>query len=235
MTSREFNWTPEFWEEWLAAPNPVRSYVVSRITEAALRSLNPQPGELVLNAGCGFGREASLILESTEGVRVVGVDISQEMTIAARRKLEGRYPFSVVMSSVECLPFPDNTFDRVLCLGVLMHVQDEPAACQELLRVLKPSGTLVTSFNSLLHPLSPLLWARLRMKARKLGSFKQSLRLPSYYTSKLARTGKQVSLYPGSFSVGRGPRALTPLWKLLDSSLAPAIPWATFEPILVCR
>ena len=90
MTSREFNWTPEFWEEWLAAPNPVRSYVVSRITAAALRSLNPQPGELVLNAGCGFGREASLILESTEWVSVVGVYLSDELTKAARSTREWR-------------------------------------------------------------------------------------------------------------------------------------------------
>jgi ubiquinone/menaquinone biosynthesis C-methylase UbiE len=40
------------------------------------------------------------------------------------------------------LPFPDNTFDRVICAEVMEHVHDYGHALQELARVLRPGGTM---------------------------------------------------------------------------------------------
>jgi SAM-dependent methyltransferase len=44
-----------------------------------------------------------------------------------------------------CLPFPDDTFDRIICSEVLEHIPDDEAALRELLRILKPGGRLAAT------------------------------------------------------------------------------------------
>lgn len=157
------------------------------------------------------------------------------MAKAASEKLGQHHPFSGMQASIESLPFPDGSFDKVLSLGVVMHVNDELAACRELVRVLKPGGHLVVSLNNLAYFLSPVVLAYLRWAKRKRPGFKQSLRLPFYYNRSLNRAGCETKLYPGSFSLGVGGRLPLSLWRSLDRWLGPVCPWATFEPILYCK
>jgi ubiquinone/menaquinone biosynthesis C-methylase UbiE len=106
-----------------------------------------QPGEQVLDVGCGTG---TLALEATRRVGttgcVVGIDPSQQQigracSKAARRKLPVEFQIGVI----EKLPFPDQTFDVVLST-LMMHHLPAPLKRQglaEIARVLKPGGRLV--------------------------------------------------------------------------------------------
>ncbi len=87
-----------------------------------------------LDAGCGMG---DLLMRLPNRERV-GVDISLEyLKIAEQRGLE------VELSPVEKMPFHEGTFDLVTATDILEHVLDLNRAVKELLRVLKPGGTLI--------------------------------------------------------------------------------------------
>ena len=75
-------------------------------------SLIPQDAHTILDLGCGDGMVSNPLVE--KGRDVTGVDISAE----AMRFFKGKK----VPSSVDCLPFPDRSFDLVLCTEVLEHL-----------------------------------------------------------------------------------------------------------------
>ncbi len=52
------------------------------------------------------------------------------------------------VASIENLPFQDNFFDNIVCVGSVLNYCDAMAALSELSRVLKPSGTLVLEYES---------------------------------------------------------------------------------------
>jgi 2-polyprenyl-3-methyl-5-hydroxy-6-metoxy-1,4-benzoquinol methylase len=93
-----------------------------------------KPGDLILDAGCGMG---DLLLRLGD-YQAVGIDLSTDyIEIAKERGLDAR------VGRVEKLPWPREQFDVVVCADVLEHVLDLNKAVRELLRVLKPGGTLV--------------------------------------------------------------------------------------------
>ena len=62
------------------------------------------------------------------------------------------------------LPFPDDTFDRIIASEVLEHVPDDQAALDELFRVLKPGGTLAVTVPAWLP--EKICWALSRRVPR---------------------------------------------------------------------
>lgn len=105
-----------------------------------------QPGDHVLDVGCGTGlvalRAAKLVGPSG---RVVGVDISPGMIEAARRADPGRVQFSVM--DAEALGFEPGTFDAVISLFAVLHFWDISRAVGEMHRVLRPGGRLAVAFG----------------------------------------------------------------------------------------
>ena len=232
-TSGSFTWTPEFWRHWTDASRASRSYVLSRVTRAALALLRPSPGHSVLNVGCGYGREAQVLVSRHPSVQLVGIDASASMIRSAANSLPRR--FRPVHGSATRLPFEKDAFDGVLCVGVLMHVADELAACREMIRVLKPGGRLILSFNSLLHPLGPAIQWLLSHRKGEISGYKQVFRLPTSYTRVMRKLGCRVRVRPGTFALGNEPPTLLRALVPADRYLAPLIPWATFEPLLECE
>lgn len=128
-------------DEWLAG-----------IPEASIESFagtgNPfslgalQPGEKVVDVGCGAGID-SLIAARLAG-QVVGVDMTPAMLAKARRAAReaglGNVEFR--LGYAEALPIADGWADVVISNGVLNLVPDKAAALQEMARVLKPGGRL---------------------------------------------------------------------------------------------
>jgi ubiquinone/menaquinone biosynthesis C-methylase UbiE len=106
-----------------------------------------QPGETVLDVGCGTG---TLALEVARRVgkegRVAGVDPGTQQIARARAKTARRHvPIDFQIGVIEQLPFPDQTFDVVFSTLVMHHL---PAPLKrqglaEIARVLKPGGRLV--------------------------------------------------------------------------------------------
>jgi SAM-dependent methyltransferase len=96
---------------------------------------NVRPGSAVLELGCGAGM---LALLKRKGVVLTGVDLSSECAIAARRNgYDATY-----CTELSSLPFPDDSFDYVVSLDVLGHVEaaQKDAVLAEIRRVLRPSG-----------------------------------------------------------------------------------------------
>jgi SAM-dependent methyltransferase len=96
-----------------------------------------QPGEDVLDVGCGTGestREAA-----RAGATALGVDVS-EQAIAKARELGGA---SFEVADAQTHPFPAAAFDVVLSRFGAMFFADPPAAFANLARALRPGGRLV--------------------------------------------------------------------------------------------
>lgn len=103
-----------------------------------------EPGHRVLDVGCGPGfYVAELLPQVGANGAVVGVDSSAPMLAAAARRCEGLGDASFREGSATSLPLADRSFDRVLCVQVLGHVADVPAALAEFHRVLRPGGRVL--------------------------------------------------------------------------------------------
>jgi ubiquinone/menaquinone biosynthesis C-methylase UbiE len=117
----------------------------------AMEALGIGQADLVLDAGCGHGRSLMEIAARAPRGRSVGIDPSELMVeIAAKRNRTlieaGR--IDVVLSSVESLPFPDDKFDKVLCVHVLYFWKNLDMSLREIGRVLKPGGRLALLFRT---------------------------------------------------------------------------------------
>ncbi len=103
-----------------------------------------QPGDHVLDVGCGIGGPARTLVAEF-GCRVTGVDISEEFCSAARALnelvgLSGQV--SVRCADALALPLEDELFDIVWTQHASMNVADKQALFAEMYRGLKPGGKL---------------------------------------------------------------------------------------------
>ena len=98
----------------------------------------------LVDAGCGTGYYSRNLLKS--GQRGLGFDISEKMIAKAREKKEAlrqELDLSYEIKDGENLDLTDNSFDRVISVGYLIHLEHPQIALNELYRVLKPGGILV--------------------------------------------------------------------------------------------
>ena len=153
-----FDEWPEAYDRWFTTP--IGSLVKKYETQLILDQLKPKPGEIILDAGCGTGVFTIDILLS--GSQVVGLDISLPMLIQAVKKLKG-LPFQMILADILNLPFPGNSFDKVISVTALEFIEDAKGAVEELFRVTQKGGSIVVAT---LNSLSP--WAeRRRAKAEE--------------------------------------------------------------------
>ena len=123
---------PQRWDPERYARN---ARFVAELGAPLLELLEPQPGEQVLDLGCGDGALTEKLLEA--GCRVVAIDTSPEQVAAARaRGLDAR------VASAEALPFAEE-FDAVFSNAVLHWVRDADAALAGVYRSLRAGGRFV--------------------------------------------------------------------------------------------
>jgi SAM-dependent methyltransferase len=111
---------------------------VRRRRALVLDALAPEPGEAILDVGCGPGFYVADLLE--RGATVTGVDSSLAMLAIARQRAPAA---SLLEGAATRLPLEDATFDRALSVQVLEYVADVDGALAELRRVLRPGGRVV--------------------------------------------------------------------------------------------
>jgi SAM-dependent methyltransferase len=124
------------------------------------RRLHLEAGQRLLDVGCGEGRHTlSAWLEAP--VHAIGLDRNATDLATARSRArdfaatddtatDDGYPsasarLAWIEGDAMRLPFPDATFERVICAEVLEHVPDYRAVLAEIRRVLKPGGLLAVS------------------------------------------------------------------------------------------
>lgn len=113
---------------------------VSRFGQGALSYLNPQPGETILDLGCGTGdltKEISLTAE------VVGVDSSAEMIATAKSKFP-QIPF--YQMDARKLEF-DMRFDAIFSNAVLHWIPEKEIVIKNMYALLKNHGRIVLEFG----------------------------------------------------------------------------------------
>ncbi len=136
------------YEERLVEGIPERALVASRgcgdpVSRAAL-----QPGEVVLDLGCGGGVDAIIASRLVGEVgKVYGLDMTAEMLALARENAQAAGADNIVYIEglIEDVPLPDASVDVVLSNCVINFSDDRMAVLREALRVLKPGGRFVVS------------------------------------------------------------------------------------------
>jgi len=149
---------PETYEAWFK--KPVGRYADKAEKKLIGMFLRPNPGDRLLDAGCGTGHFTADLQERVGSV--VALDASFKMLEYARRK---HCIHDLVQGDVETLPFVADSFDTVVMFTVLEFLEEPRAVLAEILRILKPSGQFVIGF---LNRRSP--WGILRQVRGLLGN-----------------------------------------------------------------
>lgn len=110
-----------------------------------------QPGDAVLDLGCGEGRHV-IAAYAEHAVTAVGVDLGAADLRTAQQRMQAfdepanpDKQWLFLCANGLRLPFADASFDKVICSEVLEHVPDYEAMLREIDRVLKPGGTFCAS------------------------------------------------------------------------------------------
>ncbi len=109
-----------------------------------------EPGERVLDMGCGGGRHAFALYR--RGARVVALDLDAAelkdvagMFDALRPEVPETATAQAIRGSAYELPFADDSFDKIIAAEVLEHLPEDSRAMRELARVLKPGGSIAVT------------------------------------------------------------------------------------------
>jgi ubiquinone/menaquinone biosynthesis C-methylase UbiE len=95
----------------------------------------------VLEVAVGTGRNFTFY---PAGVRLTGIDLSPAMLEIARKKAdELGFDADLMEGNAQDLPFPDASFDTVVCTLSLCNIPDDRRAIAEMKRVLRPGGSLL--------------------------------------------------------------------------------------------
>ncbi len=107
------------------------------------------PGDKILDAGCGGGRNMHWFLQNN--CEIYGIDSSEEAIINLKNEYPALPAKNLQIFPIEMLPFPDQFFEHVISSAVLHFAASAThfkAMMGEMLRVLKPNGTLFIRMTS---------------------------------------------------------------------------------------
>lgn len=113
---------------------------------AVLEKLDPQPGAIVADLGCGLGfdvhRLATLI--GAEG-KALGIDASHALLVKARTGCREPAAAFFLQANIQRLPLADASLDACKVDRTLQHVEKPSAVLTEIFRTLRPGGRVVCS------------------------------------------------------------------------------------------
>ena len=116
------------------------SYVGASV-EATLQRLEVEPGQRLLDIGCGTGALLVSLAGGEGNADLTGVDLSAEMLAVARTKV--RPPLRFAQAVADGLPFAGEAFDVVVSTSAFHYFRRPLDALDEVRRVLRPGGRLI--------------------------------------------------------------------------------------------
>lgn len=141
-------------KEWADSyRTPENEHFFELATDRIIRALSAAPESLILDAGCGSCKHS--VRFAKRGFHCYAVDFSPEIlkeaeTYVREQGLQER--ITIKCEDITCLSFDSNSFDYILCWGVLMHIPDLKKAIAELCRVLRPGGKIIISEGNMHSP-----------------------------------------------------------------------------------
>jgi ubiquinone/menaquinone biosynthesis C-methylase UbiE len=134
---------------------------IANQAEERLRPIEPQPGQRLLDVGCGNGA-AAIHLARIFGLDTTGIDIDPDQIRSTAEAANGLTNTRFIVGDATTLPFPDEEFDLVYTNKTTHHIPDWQQAISELALVLKPGGRLV--YSDFIAPLGHRLPTRAGIK-----------------------------------------------------------------------
>src|SRR5579872_4398287 len=117
-----------------SSKHPVNNYFLKNFNKALIKESKKLRPASVLDVGCGEGFVLSSFKANKIGKKLEGVDYS-EQAVRVGKKL---HPYlDLKKGNIYKLPYDDNSFDLVICIEVLEHLEYPDRALKELMRVSK--------------------------------------------------------------------------------------------------
>jgi len=144
-----------YWSSWEPRKNPkikiYKAWKIQVILEEFAPSITEQGGR-ALDVGCSIGVISAHFAMAWPHWKIFGVDIDVEALRLARTRCADLF---LCLGDAMRLPFPNATFDLVLCAQVYEHVPDWHRLLEEIQRVLRPGGICFFSGPNRLFPIEP--------------------------------------------------------------------------------
>ncbi len=137
----------EFWGEhvhhglWITGRESPQQ-AVEQLIDLVAHEARLRPGDRVCDVGCGYGGTARY-LASHYRVEVTGLTISTKQYQYAVERTGGSANPTYLLCNWECNHLPSASFDAVVSIECLAHIENKPRFFEEIRRVLKPGGSAV--------------------------------------------------------------------------------------------
>ncbi|WP_310474288.1 methyltransferase domain-containing protein [Sandarakinorhabdus sp.] len=155
-------WNSKVGETWVLMQERM-DLALTPVTSALLAAAAPQPGELVLDIGCGAG-ETTLAMDAVvgEGGHAIGLDVSEPLLARARERAAALLSEAEFIAADAATWAEETGFDLILSRFGVMFFNDPGAAFANLHALAAPGGRLVFACW---QPAARNLWATLPMTA----------------------------------------------------------------------
>ena len=137
----------------------VGDMALKRRARRVIQQLELKKGDKVLDLGCGNGYYPYLLSRIPLNLKITGIDSHLNAIEDAKRDV-GEKNAKFIIGNAEKLPFPENSFDKIVMSEIIEHVRDDIMVLKEARRVLKPGGILVLTTPNKNYPFlwDPINW-----------------------------------------------------------------------------
>lgn len=137
----------------------VGDMALKRRTRRVLEELQLKDGDKVLDLGCGNGYYSYLLSQIPLNLKITGIDSHLNAVEDARAQVP-KDKATFIIGFAEKLPFPENSFDKIVMSEIIEHVKDDERVLREARRVLRPRGILVLTTPNKGYPFlwDPINW-----------------------------------------------------------------------------